>query len=194
MITASNPSENETMKKILTVCALALTLLAYQPAQAAEEWGLPEEEVTRFDAKVVDILCELTGDCPTNCGNGSRQLGLLDDAGTLHLAIKNSTPFTGASWELLQFCGKTVTADGLFTTNKGYRIFALQFLREAPDGKWQRANRFTGQWAAKYGFAPDSQEAKQWFRNDPEVKRLIAEDGIFGLGAEADKAYFEANQ
>jgi hypothetical protein len=67
-------------------------------------------------------------------------------------------------------------------------------VREAPDGKWQRANRFTGQWAAKNGFVSNSKEAKQWFRNDPEVKRLIAKDGIFGLGVEADKAYLEANQ
>jgi hypothetical protein len=142
----------------------------------------------------VDVLCELTGDCPDNCGNGTRQLGLLDDEGVLHLPLKNFTPFTGASWELQQFCGKKVTADGLFTTNKGYKVFVVQFVREAPDGKWQRANRFTSQWAEKNGVAADSKQAKQWFRNDPEVQRLLDKDGVFGLGPEADKAYFEANQ
>jgi len=110
------------------------------------------------------------------------------------LPLKNFTPFTGASWELEQFCGKKVTADGLFSTNKGYKVFVIQFVREAPEGKWQRANRFTGQWAEKNGVAPDSKQAKQWFRNDPEVQRLIDEAGVFGLGLEADKAYFEANQ
>ena len=182
------------MNRIVAFAALALACLAVQPARAAQEWGLPNEEAVRFDATVVDVLCELTGDCPDNCGNGTRQLGLLDDQGVLYPAMKNFTPFTGASWELQDFCGKKVTADGLFTTNRGYRIFAIQFVREAPDGKWQRANRFTGQWAEKNGVAPDSKEAKQWFRNDPEVKRLIEEHGVLGLGADADKAYFEANQ
>ncbi len=183
------------MKRALTIGALALAFLAYQPAaQAAQGWGLPEEEEVRFDATVVDVLCELTGDCPDNCGDGARQLGLLDGEGVLLIVHKNFTPFTGGSWELQQFCGKKVTADGLFTTNKGYRIFVVQFVREAPEGKWQRANRFTSQWSEKNGVAPDSKEAKQWFRNDPEVQRLIDENGVFGLGADADKAYFEANQ
>lgn len=182
------------MTRIFAFAALALAVLAAQPVRAAQEWGLPNEEAVRFDATVVDVLCELTGDCPDNCGNGTRQLGLLDDQGVLVIAMKNFTPFTGASWELKDFCGQKVTADGLFTTNRGYRIFALQFVRKAPDGKWQRANRFTAQWAEKNGVAPDSKQAKQWFRNDPEVKRLIEENGVFGLGAEADKAYFEANQ
>jgi len=183
------------MKHALKLGALALAFLAFQPvAQAAQGWGLPEEEEVRFDATVVDVLCELTGDCPDNCGNGTRQLGLLDEDGVLHLPLKNFTPFTGASWELQPFCGKKVTADGLFSTNKGYKVFVVQFVREAPDGKWQRANRFTAQWAEKNGVAPDSKQAKQWFRNDPEVQRLIDEAGVFGLGEEADKAYFEANQ
>ena len=182
------------MIRTLTLGAVALAFLATGPVDAAQEWGLPNEEVARFDATVVDVLCELTGDCPDNCGNGKRQLGLLDDQGVLYMAMKNFTPFTGASWELQDFCGKKVTADGLFTTNRGYRIFAIQFVREASDGKWQRANRFTGQWAEKNGVAPDSKEAKQWFRNDPRVKRLIEEHGVLGLGVDADKAYFEANQ
>ena len=42
--------------------------------------------------------------------------------------------------------------------------------------------------------ACDGKEAKQWFRNDPQVLSLIEEDGVFGLGPDVDKAYFEANQ
>jgi hypothetical protein len=182
------------MTRIIALGALALTFFAAHPLQAAQKWGLPNEEVARFDATVVDVLCELNGDCPDNCGNGTRQLGLLDDQGVLTMAMKNFTPFTGASWELLDFCGQKVTADGVFTTNRGYRIFAIQFVRKAPDGEWRRANQFTDQWAAKNGVAPDSKQAKQWFRNDPRVKQLIEEHGVFGLGADADKAYFEANQ
>jgi hypothetical protein len=186
------PTRTHSLTRGLALAALGLMMLAQAPAQAAQEWGLPEEEVARFDAKVVDILCELTGDCPANCGGGTRQLGLLDAEGKLILAIKNFTAFSGAADELIDFCGKVVTADGLFTTNRGYRIFALQFVREAPDGTWQRANRFLVKWAESNGVAADSPEAKQWFRNDPRVKALIEKDGILGLGPDADEAYLKS--
>ena len=87
-----------------------------------------------------------------------------------------------------------MTADGLFSTNRGYRVFVLQFVREAPDGKWRGANRFKPKWAKRYGFDPAGKEAKQWFRHDPTVGALIERDGVFGLGLDADEAYFEANQ
>ena len=45
------------------VAAIVVLVLGPAGVQAAEEWGLPEEEVVRFEAKVVDIVCELTGDC-----------------------------------------------------------------------------------------------------------------------------------
>jgi hypothetical protein len=77
-----------------------------------------------------------------------------------------------------------VIADGLFTTNRGYRIFALQFLRPAPDGEWRRANRWLGQWSRGNGVAVDSDTARAWYINDPKVKRLIAEQGKLGLGPE----------
>lgn len=180
------------MKSILTATALAVVAVLTHPAQAAQEWGLPEEAAVRFEAKVVDILCELTGDCPAECGAGTRQLGLLNDAGELIVAVKNFTPFSGAAWELMGFCGQRVVADGLMTTNKGYKIFVLQFVRPAPDGKWQKANRFLDRWKEANGLPADSPKAKQWFRNDPKVQELIARDGVFGLGPDADKAYFEA--
>ena len=163
-------------------------------AWAAEEWGLPEEEVVRFDAKVVDILCELTGDCPANCGAGKRQLGLLTGEGKLVMPIKNTTLFSGTAAELIDFCGKQVTADGLFTTNRGYKVFALQFVKEAPDGKWRRANRFLPKWAAANGFEAGSEEAKQWFRHDPRVKDILAQDGVLGLGPDADEAYRKSQE
>ena len=52
------------MKRFLVLGFFALALAAASPAQAAKEWGLPDEVVARFDATVVDVLCELTGDCP----------------------------------------------------------------------------------------------------------------------------------
>ncbi len=137
------------MKKIFLVAAVLMLAPAPAGVHAADEWGLPDEEVVRFQAKVVDIACELTGNCPANCGDGKRQLGLIDAKGRLILAIKNATPFSGAADELIDFCGKQVVADGLFTTNNGYTVFALQFVREAPKGKWRRANRFLPKWAKR---------------------------------------------
>ena len=168
-----------------------LLVLGSSGARAADEWGLPEEEVVRFQAKVVDIACELTGNCPANCGDGKRQLGLIDGKGKLILPIKNSTPFSGTADELIDFCGKQVIADGLFTTNNGYKVFALQFVREAPKGKWRRANRFLPKWAERHDLPADSKKTRRWFAHDLKVKKLIEEQGVLGLGLEADKKYFE---
>ena len=116
----------------------------------------------------------------------------LNDDGVLVLPSKNMTPFSGAATELVGFCGKRVVVDGLFSTNRGYKIFALQFVREAPEGKWQRANRFLNKWAAENGVDVGSPEAKQWFRNDPVVKQLIGEEGTLGLGLEVDEKYLSS--
>ncbi len=177
------------MRTLIFSIGLTTGILISGAAQAASSWGLPGEEITRFEAKVVDVLCELHGDCPADGGAGRRQLGLLTDEGTLVLPVKNATAFSGTQVELLPFFGKRVIADGLFTTNHGYKIFALQFVKEAPDGKWRGANRFIKAWAEKNGVAADAKEAGQWFRHDPRVKALIEEQGKLGLGPEADKAY-----
>ncbi len=152
------------------------------PADAAQGWGLIGEKIVRFDAKVVDVLCELTGNCPDNCGGGARQLGLIDGSGKLIPVFKNVVPFAGAAAELIDFCGKTVTADGLFSTNRDITIFSLQFVREAPGGKWRKSNRFLRKWAKTNGVEVNSNTAKAWFRNDPRVKALIDREGKLGLG------------
>jgi hypothetical protein len=161
-------------------------------ARAAESWGLPGEQEARFEARVVDLLCELTGDCPADCGAGTRQLGLLRDDGTLVLPLKNQVIFAGAAAELLGFCDRRVVTDGLMVTNRGHTIFALQFVKAAPDGKWQRANRFLPIWAVENGVGPKSATAKRWFENDPRVRDLIARDGKLGLGLEADQKYLDS--
>ena len=178
------------MKSIFTALLAAACVLASPAARAAEEWGLPNEEKARFEAKVVDMLCELTGHCVPDCGGGKRQLGLLTDNDVLILPLKNVVPFAGAAAELGDFCGKRVIVDGLFSTNRGYKVFVLQFVREAPSGKWRRANRFTPKWAKRNGFAPNGKQAKRWFANDPGVEAEIARDGKLGLGLEADRKYF----
>ena len=145
--------------------------------KAAEEWGIEGEEKARFEAKVVDVLCELTGDCPKNCGEGKRQLGLLKDDGKLILVVKNVDIFAGAVNDLKSFCGKKIIADGLLIKNPKIPLFALQFKKLAPDGKWSRANQFGKDWSKGNG----GRKAGQWFRNDPRIKKAIAEKGVFGI-------------
>lgn len=171
---------------IFAALAAAVCVLAAS-AQAAQSWGLIGEEEARFEAEVVDVLCELTGDCPADCGDGERQLGLLQDDGTLIMPLKNQVPFAGAAAELLAYCGARVVADGLFANNRGHRVFALQFVRKAPEGDWHRADRFLENWAEAHGVAADSKEAKTWFRHDPRIQRLIERDGKLGLGPAADE-------
>ena len=156
----------------------ALFLLLAAPALAAESWGLPEEKAASFDAKVVDMVCQLTGDCPAKCGAGKRQLGLLTNDGKLILVSKNADPFAGASADLAPYCGQKITADGLFTTSQGVTLFALQRLRPM-GGDWRDATGFSQSWAK------DNQQAAQageWYLHDPKVKALIAEQGKLGLG------------
>ncbi len=169
----------------------AAALLTASAARAADSWGQPGEESVRFEAKVVDLLCELTGDCPADCGGGARQLGLLKDDATLVLPLKNQTFFSGAADELIDFCAQRVVADGLMVTNRGYTIFALQFVKAAPDGKWRRADRFLPKWAERNGLDPKDKKVKRWFENDPQVKALIARDGKLGLGLEAYRKVLE---
>ena len=95
---------------------------------AADSWGVAGEKIDRFDAKVVDVVCELTKDCPKACGEGRRQLGLLTAENKLILPTKNASPFSGATDDLIEFCGQQLTADGLFTENHGLRVFAIQFV------------------------------------------------------------------
>ncbi len=180
------------MKNLFSALLLVGLALSGGVARAAESWGLPGEEKVRFEAKVVDLRCELTGDCPADCGAGARQLGLLKDDGTLVLPLKNQVIFAGAAAELIGFCARRVVADGLMVTNRGHSFFALQFVKSAPDGKWQRANRFLPNWAAQNGVDATSATAKRWFENDRRVKALIARDGKLGLGLEADRTYLES--
>jgi len=166
------------MRKIVLT---TLLILGTSGAFAANEWGIEHESKARFDAKVVDVLCELTGDCPANCGDGKRQLGLLKDDGKLMLVLKNFEAFTGAVRDLLPFCNQRITADGLMIDNPKMPMMALQFKRPAPDGKWSRANWFGRDWAKVHGGEPGSGRVNNWFRHDPTVKEVIETDGVFGI-------------
>lgn len=77
--------------KLLIAALMAIALFSFSHAAlAADSWGLPGEEEVRFDAKVIDVLCVLSGDCPPDCGAGKRLLGLLKEDGELVLPIKTA--------------------------------------------------------------------------------------------------------
>ncbi|MGF1608600.1 MAG: hypothetical protein ACFCUQ_04340 [Kiloniellales bacterium] len=160
-----------------SIVLAALLLAPTGAALAANEWGIEHEVKARFQGKVVDILCELSGDCPADCGAGKRQLGILKDDGTLVLAAKNNQPFAGAVNDLAGFCGERVEVDGLMINDPLVPLFALQFKRRLPDGEWSGGNQFGKDWLAAN---PDG-DLKNWFREDPLIKRVIAEQGVFGI-------------
>ncbi len=164
------------MKRTLIAgCVLALAFGG--EALGANEWGIDGEVKTRAEAKVVDLLCEVTGQCAENCGAGKHQLGLLFDDGRLVPVVKNFDIFAGGVDDLIQFCGKRITADGLMINNDKMPLFAIQFKRLAPDGKWSRANQWGKNWSKRNG----GKKSNQWFKNDPLVLETIKADGVFGI-------------
>ena len=173
-------TSHRALTRLAAVFVAAGAMVISGVAAAANSWGLPDEVEARFDAKVTDVLCVLSGDCPEDCGAGKRLLGLLQDDGRLVLPVKNAGPFTGATADLIPFCNQKVTVDGLFTTNYGVTIFAVQFVRPK-GGKWRRANGFVREWARERGLEVKDQKARRWFRNDEAIRALIEEQGVLGL-------------
>lgn len=184
------------MKHLIAALALLASPLAAQDfseGSEARSWNLYAEIPARFDAKVVDILCELTGDCPANCGDGRRQLGLIRAAdNVLVFPNKNSQPaFTGAALELLPFCGQDVEVDGLMIEDPDLgatNVYLVQKIRNAGAEKWVKANTWTKKWAAKH---PEAKGKGPWFRRDPRVKAAIEADGHLGLGVEAEALFIK---
>lgn len=187
------------LRKIIAIgCFLALPVQAEEGAFAegseAKSWNLTAQENARFTATVVDVLCELTGDCPDACGGGARQLGLMREADdALVFATKNGQPlFTGAATDLAPYCGKRVEVDGLLTGGDeviagAAKVYQIQRIREV-GGEWSRANRWTKDWAKKN---PNAKGKGPWYRRDPRIEGEIAKDGYLGLGLEADTAFIK---
>ncbi len=176
------------------IAALAAGTAAAQDfsdGSEARSWNLFAEQPARFEARVVDILCELSGDCPADCGGGARQLGLVRAAdNVLVYPNKNAQPiFTGAALELLPFCGQDVEVDGLLIEDPDLgatNIYLLQKIRSVGAEEWTDANRWSRAWAEQN---PEAAGADgPWFRNDPRVNAEIAAEGWFGFGLERDAA------
>ncbi|MGK7652563.1 hypothetical protein ACSQ76_09155 [Roseovarius sp. B08] len=186
------------MRRIaMAVAVLGLGLPAaaqdFSEGSEAKSWNLAAETPARFEATVVDILCELTGDCAENCGSGKRQLGLVRMAdGVLVYPNKNSQPaFTGAALELAPYCGAEVEVDGLMIEDPeldATNIYLVQKIREVGESEWVTANSWTKKWAEAH---PNAEGEGPWFRRDPRVNGMIGKSGYLGLGLEADAAFIE---
>ena len=187
------------MKRI----ALAFSLAAATPLAAqnfadgsqARSWNLYAEQPARFEARVVDVLCELTGDCSADCGGGTRQMGLVrsvDDV--LVLALKNNQPnFMGAAAELAPFCNQVVTVDGLLIEDPDLgatNVYQVQTILPQGGSEPVTANTASKRWAERH---PEAAGDGPWFRRDPRINAIIAEEGYLGLGLEADETYAEEN-
>lgn len=185
------------MKHYIALIALVAAPLAAQDfseESEAKPWNLYAEVPARFQAEVVDVLCKLTGDCPENCGDGSRQMGLVRTADDVMVfPLKNNQPaFTGAATDLLPYCGQIVTVDGLMIDDpdlSAKNLYLVQTVTTA-DGTVNEANRWTKEWAKAN---PDAAGKGPWFRRDPRINEIIAREGYLGLGLEADAEYIAEN-
>lgn len=185
------------MRKLTYMLALMASPLAAQDfseGSEAKTWNLYAEVPARFEATVVDVLCELTGDCPADCGAGTRQLGLvrsIDDV--MVLPMKNAQPaFTGAAEELAPFCNQVIEVDGLMLEDEDLaanNIYLVQRIK-AGDADWIQANSWTKKWAEKH---PEAAGKGPWFRRDPRINEIVQSEGYLGLGLEEDATYAEEN-
>ena len=173
------------MKRVLLSAAAALAgfafLLPSGPSHAAKGWGIEHEVETAIEAKVVDVLCELTGDCPDNCGGGKRQLGLLQDDGTLHLVVKTQTLFAGGVADLLPVCGKRIVADGLHIQDPVMHMFFVQSMKLVGEEELKPTWQFIRDWRAANGYAPGAKVEPPWFRQDKRIVEILEESGVFGI-------------
>ncbi|MEM9584905.1 MAG: hypothetical protein AAGA08_17465 [Pseudomonadota bacterium] len=181
------------MKRLIAACLVVASPLSaadFSEGSNAKSWGLFGESMATFEAEVVDLLCNVAGDCANACAEG-RQLGLLRTAdGELIFPQKNrQTSFNGAGTDLLPYCGKKVDVDGLMIEDEdlpgAQNIYQIQFIKEAGSAEWNKANTWTKGWAAKH---PEAKGKGPWFRRDPRVKAAIEADGYLGLGMTHEEA------
>lgn len=192
------------MHRVLTLAlaaSLAVTATAaigadFSKGSNAKEIGLVGEQKAMFSGKVVDILCELSGDCLANCGDGKRQLGIVRQADNVLVVVsKNSQfEFNGAVDDLLPYCNKAIDADGLLIgDDPGMKaqVYMIQFIRETGAAEWTMTTRWTKAWAERN---PQAKGEGPWFRSDSRVTKQIDKSGYFGLGKDADEKWIKENQ
>jgi hypothetical protein len=183
------------MMKSLLICAALVAASSasaqdwrFEDGSNARSWNLYAESNATFSGTVVDMTCEITGDCPENCGDGARQLGILRDFdGVLVNVQKNDQAlFTGGVQDLLPYCGQPVDVDGLLITDDGLgaiNMFLVQFVRPAGTEDWAEAKVWTDNWEAAH---PEWAGDGRWYRRAGDIRALLDSTGYFGLGLERD--------
>lgn len=170
---------------------------AFSAGSTAKTFGFQEEEKALFTGKVVDVMCELSGNCADNCGSGNRLLGIVRDVDNkLILPLKNGQfSFNGPVEDLLPYCDKKVDVDGIMVGDAevyGSKFYMVQKIRDAGAPEFKKANLWTKAWAKRNEEA--AKKKGPWFRKDPRVVKQIEATGYFGLGQEADEKYRAENQ
>lgn len=197
MIRYSNALFAATITAILSSAIPGQAEGQFSEGSTAKEYGLAEEEKALFSGKVVDVLCELTGNCPDNCGDTKRVMGIVrENDNKLILVLKNGQfSFNGPVEDLIPYCNQKVDVDGLLIADPedyGAKFFMVQKIRKSGAPDWSKANKWVAAWKAKN---PEIADQKgPWFRRDPRVAKQIEATGYFGLGAEADEKYRAENQ
>ncbi|QXT40905.1 hypothetical protein [Gymnodinialimonas ceratoperidinii] len=163
----------------------------FSAGSEARSWNLAWEEPARFEATVVDLLCEVAGDCGNACTDG-RQVGLLRSLdGVLTYPNKNNQGiFTGAAVDLAPFCGELVEVDGLLIEDEyvgATNVYLVQMIRRVGEDDWTTADGWTDAWAEAFPEAA-AQEGR-WYRNDPRILALIEADGYLGTGETWQEAW-----
>lgn len=176
---------------VLSLLAAPAFAQDFSEGSNAKSWNLYAEQPATFEAKVVDALCQLTGDCPDDCGAGKRQMGLLrteDDV--FVLALKNrQAAFSGAAADLAPYCGQVVEVDGLLLDDpdlNAKNMYLVQSIRPVGSQDWAKANQFTKVWAKEN---PEAKGKGPWFRRDPRVNEVISREGYLGLGPDTDETF-----
>jgi len=162
-----------------------LTTACATPVGEVSSWPITNAETNELSGQVVDVMCELGGNCADNCGDGTRQLAIKTETLGTVLVSKNLNNYSGGADELSPFCNQNVTINGLFTEHQGVRFFQVQNIRP-PGGSWQRANRYLQAWSERSGKPPSN----DWQDQDERVREIIERDGRLGLGPDADDEYF----
>ena len=175
------PQHRSFVNALLAIMALCLTACA-TPAGKVDRWGISGAEVAELSGEVVDVLCEVSGNCVDQCGSGTRQLGIKTEQGTVLIA-KDLNLYTGGAEELWPYCSQQLVVNGQFTESSNIRFFQIQNVRE-PGGPWMSTTRFLQIWAEKNGKPVSA--ATRWYRQDPRVNSILDRDGRLGLGPDAD--------
>ncbi len=186
----------QTLAGLAAVVAVSAPVAAqdagpFSEGSEARSWNLAWEQPAFFEAEVVDMLCEVTGDCDNACATG-RQLGLLRAAdGVLTYPNKNNQGiFTGAAVDLQPFCGMHVEVDGLMIEDEyvgATNVYQVQRIRELGAEEWVTANGWTDAWAEEQPEA--AAQDGRWYRNDPRVMGEINDAGYLGTGETWQEAW-----